>query len=43
MSMQGAYAEYIVLPATHLLKKPAHLSWTEAASVPENYLTGTHP
>ncbi|EIN12492.1 quinone oxidoreductase [Punctularia strigosozonata HHB-11173 SS5] len=35
----GAYAEYIVLPATHVLKKPAHLNWVEAASLPENFLT----
>lgn len=36
---QGAYAEYIVSPATHLIAKPAHLSWIEASSIPENYLT----
>lgn len=35
----GAYAEYIVLPATHILRKPTHLSWVEAAGIPENFLT----
>lgn len=35
----GAYAEYIAIPATHILPKPNHLSWVEAASIPENFLT----
>ncbi|KAF8895106.1 quinone oxidoreductase [Infundibulicybe gibba] len=35
----GAYAEYIVVPSTHILKKPKHLSFVEAASIPENFLT----
>ncbi|KAI0313244.1 hypothetical protein OF83DRAFT_1142337 [Amylostereum chailletii] len=35
----GAYAEYIAAPAANVVKKPAHLSWTEAASIPENFLT----
>jgi len=35
----GAYAEYIKLPASHLIAKPAHLSWIEAASVPEMWIT----
>ncbi|KAA1476887.1 quinone oxidoreductase [Dentipellis sp. KUC8613] len=35
----GAYAEYIALPAANLMRKPSHLSWTEAASIPENFLT----
>ncbi|KAM6494303.1 hypothetical protein JOM56_010664 [Amanita muscaria] len=35
----GAYAEYIVCPQTHILKKPTHLSWEEAASIPEAFLT----
>lgn len=38
---QGAYAEYIVAPRGNLIKKPAHLSWAEAASIPEVMLTGT--
>jgi len=35
----GAYAEYILVPHRNVFKKPAHLSWVEAASIPENYLT----
>ncbi|KAJ6614795.1 quinone oxidoreductase [Mycena sp. CBHHK59/15] len=35
----GAYAEYIIVLATHVMRKPAHLSWAEAASIPENFLT----
>ncbi|CAL1713517.1 unnamed protein product [Somion occarium] len=35
----GAYAEFIVVPETNVLKKPGHLSWVEAASLPENFLT----
>ncbi|CDO72169.1 hypothetical protein BN946_scf184970.g21 [Trametes cinnabarina] len=35
----GAYAEYIVAPDRNLIKKPAHLSWVEAASIPEVFLT----
>lgn len=31
----GAYAEYIAVSAHMLLHKPAHLSWEEAAGVPE--------
>jgi hypothetical protein len=37
---QGAYAEYIVSPATHLIPKPASLSFVDAASIPEVWLTG---
>ncbi|THU96668.1 quinone oxidoreductase putative [Dendrothele bispora CBS 962.96] len=35
----GAYAEYIAVESTHLLPKPSHLSWNEAASIPEVFLT----
>ncbi|KAL0960951.1 hypothetical protein HGRIS_005951 [Hohenbuehelia grisea] len=35
----GAYAEYIVVQQTHLMKKPSNLSWVEAASIPEAFLT----
>ncbi|EMD39659.1 hypothetical protein CERSUDRAFT_111964 [Gelatoporia subvermispora B] len=35
----GAYAEYIVVPRSNVLKKPDNLSWVEAASIPENFLT----
>ncbi|KAF8644434.1 hypothetical protein AX16_008493 [Volvariella volvacea WC 439] len=35
----GAYAEYIAVPSANLLSKPKDLSWVEAASIPENFLT----
>ncbi|OBZ71444.1 Quinone oxidoreductase PIG3 [Grifola frondosa] len=35
----GAYAEYIVAPHKNLLRRPANLSWEEAAGIPENFLT----
>lgn len=35
----GAYAEYITSPQTHIMRKPTHLSWVEAASIPEAFLT----
>ncbi|KAF8073527.1 hypothetical protein FPV67DRAFT_1559933 [Lyophyllum atratum] len=35
----GAYAEYIALPATHVIRKPSYLSWVQAASIPESFLT----
>ncbi|KAJ6550669.1 quinone oxidoreductase [Mycena vulgaris] len=35
----GAYAEYIVVRQTHVVRKPARLSWAEAASIPECFLT----
>ncbi|KAJ6602721.1 quinone oxidoreductase [Mycena vulgaris] len=35
----GAYAEYIVVQQTHVVRKPARLSWAEAASIPECFLT----
>ncbi len=38
---QGAYAEYIAVNESHVLPKPSHLSWNEAASIPEVFLTGT--
>ncbi|OAX40442.1 GroES-like protein, partial [Rhizopogon vinicolor AM-OR11-026] len=36
----GAYAEFINCDEGLLMKKPGHLSWVEAAGIPENYLTG---
>jgi NADPH:quinone reductase-like Zn-dependent oxidoreductase len=30
----GTYAEQVLVPATNLHRKPAHLSWEEAAAVP---------
>jgi len=35
----GAYAEYINSPATHLINKPKHLSFSQAAGIPEAWLT----
>ncbi|CAA7265521.1 unnamed protein product [Cyclocybe aegerita] len=35
----GAYAEYIAVKQTHIIRKPSHLSWAEAASIPEVFLT----
>ncbi|KAI0785145.1 quinone oxidoreductase [Abortiporus biennis] len=35
----GAYAEYVVAVEGNLLAKPHNLSWAEAASIPENFLT----
>ncbi|KAF8158489.1 hypothetical protein B0H34DRAFT_461532 [Crassisporium funariophilum] len=35
----GAYAEYISVTQTHIIAKPPHLTWIEAASIPENFLT----
>lgn len=35
----GAYAEYISVDGRIIIKKPESLSWEEAASIPENWLT----
>lgn len=35
----GAYAEYIKVPSKMILKKDAGLSWEQAASIPEAFLT----
>ncbi|TFY63811.1 hypothetical protein EVJ58_g3028 [Rhodofomes roseus] len=35
----GAYAEFLTVPEKNVMKKPSHLSWYEAASIPENFLT----
>ncbi|KZP18475.1 quinone oxidoreductase putative [Athelia psychrophila] len=35
----GAYAEYVACAESLVIPKPAHLSWAEAASIPENFLT----
>jgi len=37
----GAYAEYIAVNTHMLLHKPAHLSWVEAAGIPETWITAT--
>ena len=38
---KGCYAEYATVPQTHIIKKPDYLTWVQAASIPENFLTGT--
>ena len=38
---QGAYAEFIAVPETQILHKPPQLPWTDAASIPEAFITGT--
>ncbi|KXN82824.1 Quinone oxidoreductase PIG3 [Leucoagaricus sp. SymC.cos] len=35
----GAYAECIAAASTHLIRKPDSLSWSQAASIPEAFLT----
>ncbi|EKN70126.1 quinone oxidoreductase [Neobacillus bataviensis LMG 21833] len=35
----GGYAEYAVMPADRAMKVPAHLSFEEAAAIPEVFLT----
>ncbi|BGP31954.1 hypothetical protein JCM10296v2_003733 [Rhodotorula toruloides] len=35
----GAYAEFISVPAGMCTRKPDHVSWEQAAAVPENWLT----
>ena len=37
----GAYAEYVSVSTRTLLHKPAHLSFTSAAAVPEAWMTAT--
>ena len=38
--LQGAYAEFIAVLETQILRKPQQLSWVEAASTPEAFITG---
>lgn len=35
----GAQAEYVVVPESHLAEIPANLDWSEAAAVPEVFIT----
>jgi len=35
----GAYAEYVVCWENLVIPKPSYLTWAEAASIPENFLT----
>ncbi|KAJ5106262.1 hypothetical protein N7456_002937 [Penicillium angulare] len=37
----GAYAEYIAVSTKMLVHKPSHLSWEEAAGVPETWITAS--
>jgi NADPH:quinone reductase-like Zn-dependent oxidoreductase len=37
---QGAYAEYVICWEKLVMPKPSHLTWVEAASIPEHFLTG---
>ncbi|KAI0035216.1 hypothetical protein K488DRAFT_76778 [Vararia minispora EC-137] len=39
LTVGGAYAEYISVHASTVLKKASHLSWAEAAGIPEAFLT----
>ncbi|KAH7882516.1 NAD(P)-binding protein [Phlebopus sp. FC_14] len=42
---QGALAQYVTLPSTHLIRKPSKLSWQEAAGLPlagQTALQGLH-
>ena len=38
-SFHGSYAEYALLPASHVFSVQSDLSWTEMAAVPETYFT----
>lgn len=38
-SFNGSYAEYALLPRTHVFKVTTELSWTELAAIPETYFT----
>ncbi|KAH9924685.1 quinone oxidoreductase [Epithele typhae] len=36
---RGAYGEYVEVRHRNLIRKPAHLSWVDAAGIMENYIT----
>lgn len=38
--LQGAYAEFIAVLETQILRKPPQMSLVEAASIPEAFITG---
>lgn len=40
LPVDGTHAEYIVIPASNIFKKPDHLSFEEAAAIPLSGLTG---
>jgi len=37
--LEGAFAEYVAVPAVNLFPKPPNLSWEEAAALPLAYIT----
>lgn len=37
--LEGSFAEYVVLPAQHMVRKPPQLSWSAAGSLAVTYLT----
>src|SRR5579872_3417862 len=37
--LEGSFAEYVVLPARHVVRKPPQLSWSAAGSLAVTYLT----
>lgn len=39
LAFGGAYAEYIAVAEGMVTRKPESLSWVQAASIPENWLT----
>ncbi|KAE9397970.1 quinone oxidoreductase putative [Gymnopus androsaceus JB14] len=39
LAIGGAYAEYIAVNEAYLFSKPSHLSWVDAASIPETFIT----
>lgn len=38
-SFNGSYAEYVLLPTSHVFSVQTNLSWAEMAAVPETYFT----
>lgn len=38
-SFNGSYAEYVLLPTSHVFSVQTNLSWTEMAAVPETWFT----
>ncbi len=40
--VDGGYAQYVVVPADNVMRKPAQLSWEETAAFPLTFLTAWH-
>ncbi len=38
-SFNGSYAEYVVVPASHVFAMNSHLPWPELGAIPETYFT----